>query len=490
MSQATQAAIDRTKPNADVAGALLALLYKNAPLGSIVIVTVASILYWLQRGLSHATWAALWLAYMVLAALGRYWLARAYQRRHREIPSNADSADDDIARWRMRFRLGLSASCAGWVATLFLFLPSNEPAYQLTTATVLAGMAAGGVGVLSSDRVSIIIMIVSTVLLGSLVMFSFNTPIAIGFGLMGLLISAGLGNSANNMHVALVEALYLAHEKSRIADALETANQSIAQNNLWLENEINERIKVESALVNAKDAAEAANRAKSAFLANMSHELRTPLNGIVGFVDLLGTSPLNAEQQQQVRMIKTSADALHDVISDVLDFSKIEAGRMNLHIASVAITPLLTTSLDIVRPKATTKALDLILNIAPDMPSHIKTDAVKLRQVLLNFLGNAVKFSLTGEVTLTATFATSTDGTGGTLTLIIRDTGIGMTAETLEKIFHPFTQADNSDTRRFGGTGLGLSISKQLIALMNGTLTLESETGVGTVVTVCLPVEV
>jgi signal transduction histidine kinase len=487
-----QAAIDRTKPNPEVARALLGLLYKNAPLGSIVIITVALILYWLQRGLSHPVWAAVWLAYMVLAALGRYLLARAYHRR--EIPSNADSINNDTARWRMRFRLGLCASCAGWVATLFLFLPSNMPAYQLTTATVLAGMAAGGVGVLSSDRVSTVIMIVSTVLLGSLVMFTINTPITIGFGLMGILISIGLGNSANNMHMALLEALYLADEKSRIVNALETANQSIAQNNILLENEINERIKVESALVNAKDAAEAANRAKSAFLANMSHELRTPLNGVVGFVDLLSTSPLNAEQQQQVQMIKTSADALHDVISDVLDFSKIEAGRMTLHIGSVAITPLLTSSMDIVRPKATTKSLDLILNIAPDMPSHIKTDAVKLRQVLLNFLGNAVKFSLAGEVTLTATFtaafAKSTNATSGTLTLVIRDTGIGMTDETLAKIFQPFTQADNSDTRRFGGTGLGLSISKQLIALMNGTLTLESQTGVGTVVTVCLPVEV
>jgi PAS domain S-box-containing protein len=223
-----------------------------------------------------------------------------------------------------------------------------------------------------------------------------------------------------------------------------------------------------------RQAAEAANKAKSQFLANMSHEIRTPLNAVIGFTDLLCSTPLNAVQQQYVQNANTSAHALLGIINDILDFSKIEAGKLELDISQADIIDLVEQTADIVKYSSAQKGLELLLNLPPDMPRFASVDAVRLKQILVNLLSNAVKFTEKGEVQLTIDFH-AIDHSKATYTFAVRDTGIGIEAAEQQKLFKAFAQADASTTRRFGGTGLGLTISNMLAEKMGSSIIIDSQ---------------
>lgn len=234
----------------------------------------------------------------------------------------------------------------------------------------------------------------------------------------------------------------------------------------------------EEELLKAKKSAESANRAKSEFLANMSHEIRTPLNAVIGFTDLLGKTYLDRIQKQYLENIDISGKSLLGVINDILDFSKIEAGKLEFNVLETDVALLAEQSMDIVRYNASKKKIELILDIPPEYPRIAKFDPIRVKQILINLLNNAIKFTEEGEVELKIEFIDLGEGFGRYNFWVI-DTGIGIKAEQLTKIFNAFSQADNSTTRKYGGTGLGLTISKLLAEKMGGTISVESEFGVG-----------
>ncbi|WP_052408768.1 ATP-binding protein [Paraburkholderia acidipaludis] len=263
-----------------------------------------------------------------------------------------------------------------------------------------------------------------------------------------------------------------------------------------LQREMRRRSRAEQTIARARDLAEAASRAKDDFLAMMSHEIRTPMNGVLGLVEVLERTPLNADQTRMVDMVHESAGALLQILDDLLDYSKIQAGRLAIVSEPFEVRALVDNAVGLLAQRAHEKGLKMFVDIGSEVAARLRGDSVRLRQILFNLLSNAIKFTPAGEVSVSVSAlqpvgAACSSPARQRLVITVADTGIGIAQDAQVQLFEPFVQAESSTTRRFGGTGLGLTICRRLAALMGGTLELESELGRGTALTlrIELPIE-
>jgi two-component system sensor histidine kinase/response regulator len=450
----------------------LRLLYSQARpalVTGLIAACFATVLLWVTvPGIGVALWAT----GLLLVASTRLLLVTRFLRLKSSPP---------VRPWARRYIVGAFFGGLAWGASAWLWSPAESPPAQVFLILLLAGVTAAAVPANAVWLPAFVAFLLPAQLPLAVVLMMTGTDIYVGTSAVVLLYAGFLFLTARAYGASLQQALQLRFENQHLVEGLLRANRA-------LEAEIAERWRTEQFLQRAIGAAESANRIKSEFLANMSHEIRTPMNGILGTLDLLSDSELNSDQRDLLRTAHHSADVLLTIIDDILDLTRIEAGKLSLEKRMFDPGHLVEEVASLFAATAQRKGLELACFVAPNSPASIAGDPARIRQVLTNLLGNAVKFAEQGEIVLRLQ-GTTPKAALPALCFEVEDTGIGIHPEAREKLFEPFIQADVSTTRRFGGTGLGLTISRRLIRLMGGDIGVDSVPGKGSRFWITLPVE-